>query len=34
MFIRQVPIYKLRCNISEEAVRLVYDTIWRKEDED
>lgn len=34
-FIRKIPIYELSCNISEEAVRLVYDTIWReKENED
>lgn len=34
VFIRKVPIYKLHCNISEEAVKLVYGTIWREKDED
>lgn len=34
-FIQKIPIYELSCNISEEAVRLVYDTIWEeKENED
>lgn len=34
-FIRKTPIYELSCNISEEAVKLVYHTIWEeKEDED
>lgn len=34
-FLRKIPVYELQCNISEEAVRLVYDTIWEeKENED
>lgn len=34
-FLRKIPVYELKCNISEEAVRLVYDTIWEeKENED
>lgn len=28
-FLRRVPIYHLACNISREAVELVYDTIWK-----
>lgn len=28
-FIREIEVYKLQCNISEEAVRLVYDTVWK-----
>ena len=27
IIIRQVPVYKLKCNISEEAVRLSYETM-------
>lgn len=27
-FLRQVPVYLLSCNISREAVELVYQTIW------
>lgn len=29
-FIRGIRVYKLQCNISEEAVRLVYDTVWKE----
>lgn len=28
-FLRQVPVYVLSCNISREAVELVYQTIWK-----
>lgn len=34
VFMEEVPIYHLQCTISEEAVHLVYQTIWRIEDED
>lgn len=27
-FVRSISVYRLQCNISEEAVRLVYDTVW------
>lgn len=30
-FLRRISIYRLRCTISEAAVRLVYDTVWNKE---
>lgn len=30
LFIRQTPVYRLRCGISEEAVQLVYRTVWGK----
>lgn len=29
-FIRRVPIYRLSCNISREAVQLAYQTIWKE----
>lgn len=29
-FIRQVPIYRLACTISREAVELAYETIWKE----
>lgn len=35
IFLRSVPVYKLHCNISEEAVRTVYHMVWEEEkDED
>lgn len=34
LFVRQVPIYHLQCNISEDAVKLVYHTTWRDINED
>lgn len=33
-FAREISIYKLRCNVSEEAVRLVYDTVWGTKDDE
>lgn len=30
-FLRRVPVYHLGCNISREAVELVYETIWKGE---
>lgn len=29
-FVRNISVYRLQCNISEEAVRLVYHTIWEE----
>lgn len=29
-FIRGIAVYRLQCNISEEAVRLVYETVWNR----
>lgn len=31
IFLRNVPVYQLHCNISDEAVRLVYHTIWEEQ---
>lgn len=28
-FVQDIDVYRLHCNISEEAVRLVYDTVWK-----
>lgn len=33
-FVRGISVYRLRCNISEEAVRLVYDTVWERKMDD
>lgn len=33
-FVSGISVYKLHCNISEEAVRLVYDTVWERMDDD
>lgn len=31
-FVRNISVYRLHCNISEEAVRLVYHTIWEEKE--
>lgn len=31
-FLRRVPIYRLRCTVSRAAVRLVYDTLWDRDE--
>lgn len=29
-FVRSIAVYRLQCNVSEEAVRLVYETVWKQ----
>ena len=31
-FVRNISVYRLHCTISEEAVRLVYHTIWEEKE--